>query len=104
MKNRKAERRIEKLKQEELSLTFKPTIPKPSKHCEVTLNVNKYGGNDFLNRVEYHKEKKEKRLESIKSRVIDPDEEEYTFKPNISSKSKQTKRKLSDLYVIIIIK
>jgi hypothetical protein len=91
MKNKKAEKRIEKLKQEEAGLTFKPQI---SKNSDKNLNTV-----DFFKRIEYHNLKKEKKLENIKSKIVDPDVEEYTFKPNISSKAKQTKRSLNDLYV-----
>jgi hypothetical protein len=90
MKNRKAERRIDKLKQEEISLTFRPNIS--------TKTSDKYNNSDFFKRIEYHQLKKEKKLETIKSRIVDPDEEQYTFKPNIG-KSKSMKRSIEDLYV-----
>jgi hypothetical protein len=96
MKNRKAEKRIEKLKQEETTLPFKPNISRSTKTSEKSLAGST---TDFLQRIEYHKLKKEKKLESIKSRIIDPDVEEYTFKPNIGNKAKQTKRSVEDLYV-----
>ena len=62
------------------------------------MDLNKYGGNDFLRRMEYHIIKKEKKIEKIRSEQIDPEDNELTFKPKINNKLTK-KRSIDDLYV-----
>jgi hypothetical protein len=63
------------------------------------VDLSKYGGNDFLSRMEFHKQHHEKKIDEIKSKLPDP-ESNLTFKPNISSTAKNMKRNLDDLFVI----
>ena len=63
-----------------------------------TVDLSKYGGNDFFARMEFHKQHHEKIIDEIKSKLPDP-EADLTFKPNISSTAKTKKRNLNDLFV-----
>ncbi len=63
------------------------------------LDLNKYGGDDFLRRMEYHNIKKGKKIEQLRNEQTDPEEYELTFKPKINKKMTK-KRSVEDLYVI----
>ncbi len=63
------------------------------------LDLNKYGGDDFLRRMEYHNIKKGKKIEKLRNEQTDPEENELTFKPKINNKLTK-KRSVEDLYVI----
>jgi hypothetical protein len=66
----------------------------------VNVNFAKFGGSNFLKRMEYLKEKKEKKLEETRNqKKEDVDEAELTFHPELSSKSKGLKRDINDLFV-----
>jgi hypothetical protein len=66
------------------------------------VDLSKYGGNDFLARMEFHKQHHGKKIDEIKSKLPDP-EAKLTFKPSISSAAKNMKRNLDDLFVKILI-
>jgi hypothetical protein len=57
----------------------------------------------FLERQQIHKAIQDMKLEEIKSKVVDPDAQEYTFKPKLSHMAKNIKRSVNDLYVKYII-
>lgn len=82
-------------KKEEMAYNFKPKTNTDN----INLDLSKYGGEDFLSRVVYHKIKQEKKIEDIRNKYVDPDTLEYTFKPQISKTAKILKRGLNDLYV-----
>lgn len=67
-----------------------------------SIDLSKFGGNDFFTRMEFHKQHHEKILGEIKDKIPDP-ENDLTFKPNISSTAKNMKRNLNDLFVDYII-
>ena len=64
-------------------------------------NINK---NDFYKRAKEFEERKETNLEKIKTTIVDPEEGEYIFKPNITKKAKHIKRTIDDLYKWNIVK
>lgn len=47
----------------------------------------------------FHKYKKEKKLDEIRSKHVDPNAHELTFKPNVTEFAKNMKRSVKDLYV-----
>ena len=59
-----------------------------------------YSNTDFYTRAAKFEEKKEKDLDTIKSKIKEGDKnkEEYTFKPKISKNSRKIKRSIDDLY------
>ena len=93
LKQKKAQERIDKLKAEDEQCTFKPKITKR------IINKN-FSNTDFYTRAAKFEEKKEKDLDTIKSKIKEEDKnkEEYTFKPKISKNSKKIKRSIDDLY------
>ena len=93
LKQKKAQERIDKLKAEDEECTFKPKIKKR------IVNKN-FSNTDFYTRAAKFEEKKERDLDTIKSKIKEEDKnkEEYTFKPKISKNSKKIKRSIDDLY------
>ena len=93
LKQKKAQERVDKLKAEDEECTFKPKVKKR------IFNKN-FSKTDFYTRAAKFEEKKEKDLDTIKSKLKeeDKDKEEYTFKPRISKNSQKMKRSIDDLY------
>ena len=93
LKQKKAQERVDKLKAEDEECTFKPKLKK-------RIYKNNFFNTDFYTRAAKFEEKKEKDLDTIKSKIKDDDKtkEEYTFKPKISKNSKKIKRSIDDLY------
>ena len=93
LKQKKAQERVDKLKAEDEECTFKPKLKK-------RMFKNNFFNTDFYTRAAKFEEKKEKDLDTIKSKLKDDDKykEEYTFKPKISKNSKKIKRSIDDLY------
>ena len=93
LKQKKAQERVDKLKAEDEECTFKPKLKK-------RIYKNNFFNTDFYTRAAKFEEKKEKDLDTIKSKIKDDDKtkEEYTFKPKISKNAKKIKRSIDDLY------
>ena len=93
LKQKKAQERVDKLKAEDEECTFKPKLQK-------RIFKNNFFNTDFYTRAAKFEEKKEKDLDTIKSKIKDGDKskEEYTFKPKILKNSKKIKRSIDDLY------
>jgi hypothetical protein len=81
-----------------MNFSFKPNITKST----ANINMGKYGGSDFLQRVEFHKMRQEKKVEELRSQRVDTDIDELTFTPHLNYKAKGLKRGLDDLFVIYI--
>ncbi len=61
--------------------------------------MNKYGGDNFLSRMDYYYINREKNIEKIINKIVeDTPVEEYTFKPKINPNNNK-KRSIEDLYV-----
>ena len=93
IKQKKAQEKINKLKNEEMQYSFKPKVNKNNN----TLLKTNYS-NDFLKRVEQYEKLKEDKIEQIKTTIIDPDKDDLTFQPKVSKMSKNMKRDINDLY------
>ena len=93
LKQKKAQERVDKLKEEDKECTFKPKLKK-------RIFVKNFSNTDFYTRAAKFEEKKEKDLDTIKSKIKEENKnkEEYTFKPKISKISKKMKRSIDDLY------
>ena len=93
LKQKKAQERVDKLKAEDEECTFKPKLKK-------RMFKNNFFNTDFYTRAAKFEEKKEKDLDTIKSKLKDDDKhkEEYTFKPKISKNAQKIKRSIDDLY------
>ena len=93
LKQKKAQERVDKLKAEDKECTFKPKLKK-------RIFVKNFSNTDFYTRAAKFEEKKEKDLDTIKSKIKEEDKnkEEYTFKPKISKQSRKMKRSIEDLY------
>ena len=93
LKQKKAQERVDKLKAEDQECTFKPKIKKK-------ILKNNFSNTDFYTRAARFEEKKEKDLDTIKSKIKEgeKDKEEYTFKPKISKIAQKKKRSIDDLY------
>jgi hypothetical protein len=87
------EKLFENLQNNDNKFTFKPQIK------TATLDNTKFGGSTFLERTEMYKQKQQKRIEEIKSKIVDPSLVEYTFNPQISEFAQNIKRNRDDLYV-----
>ena len=93
LKQKKAQERVDKLKAEDEECTFKPKLKK-------RIFGKNFSKTDFYTRAAKFEEKKERDLDTIKSKIKerDKDKEEYTFKPKISKNSKKIRRSIDDLY------
>ena len=93
LKQKKAQERVDKLKAEDEECTFKPKLKK-------RIFKNNFFNTDFYTRAAKFEEKKEKDLDTIKSKLKDDEKykEDYTFKPKISKNAKKIKRSIDDLY------
>ena len=60
--------------------------------------MKNFANTDFYTRAAKFEERKGKDLDQIKTTMVDPDQEEYTFKPKISKNAKKIKRNIDDLY------
>jgi hypothetical protein len=82
------------MKEEENNLIFKPQTN------QVTMDMNKVGGANFLDRVSYHKNKVDNKIKEKRSQRVDKNENEYTFHPTVTDKAKKIgKRTVNDLIV-----
>jgi hypothetical protein len=77
-----------------MNYSFKPNVKKSDLD-----NTKQGNATDFLQRVEYFKQKQEKKLEEIRKSIVDPSSIEYTFKPQLSDLAQNMKRNLNDLFV-----
>ena len=92
LKQKKAQERVDKLKAEDEECTFKPKIKKKK------VWMKPFANTDFYARAAQFEERKGKDLNQIKGTMVDPNKEEYTFRPKISKNSKKIKRNINDLY------
>ena len=72
---------------------FKPKLRKNNYRNQSTI-ISK----GFIERNKYYEDLKESRLKKIKTGIVDPDEKELTFKPNISGHKLAKKRSVDDLF------
>ena len=93
LKQKKAKETINKLKNEEMKYSFHPKLNKNNNIYMKTINSN-----DFLARAALFEARKEEKIEQIKTTIIDPDKDEYTFTPKLSYLAKNMKRSINDLY------
>ena len=64
--------------------------------------MTKYGGEDFLERMNFLDSNRKEKLENLKMKSrLQKDLSDYTFHPKIDNKQKDLKRGTKDLYVII---
>ena len=93
LKQKKAQERVDKLKAEDQECTFKPKLKK-------RIVMKNFSNTDFYTRAAKFQEKKEKDLDTIKSKMTEEEKnkEECTFRPKISKNSKKIKRSIDDLY------
>ena len=93
LKQKRAQEKVDKLKSQEMSYSFKPTINKVNPEY-----MNKFNNKDFYSRLEYFEEQKENKKEQIKTTIVDPENAEYSFKPELTEKSKKLTRTIDHLY------
>ncbi len=93
LKQKKAKETLNKLKSEEMKYSFHPKVNKNNNPYMKTINTN-----DFLVRAALFEARKEEKIEQIKTTIIDPDKDEYTFTPKLSYLAKNMKRNINDLY------
>ena len=92
LKQKKAQERVDKLKEEDEKCTFKPKIKKKK------VWLKPFANKDFYARAAKFEVRKENDLNKIKNKIVDPNLPEYTFKPKISKDAKKIKRNIKDLY------
>jgi hypothetical protein len=90
-----AEKKLEKIQEEENKFSFKPQI-KPTIYDATRI------GQNFMQRQQYYRYKQERNLEEIRNNNVDPAEYELTFKPQVSEFAKGIKRSMNDLFVLIL--
>jgi len=93
LKKRKNELKLQKVKEEEEELIFKPKT-----HFSSNKNGLKFNQTDFLKRMSYYKNKHEVKLEEMKGKKINSFIGDFTFKPKLSEIAKRVgKRTVDDL-------
>ena len=89
---------MEKLREENNKYDFKPK----TSSSKLNLDMSKYGGNNFLERMNYLNCSQKEKLENLKMKSrLEKDYSEYTFHPKIDDKLKNYKRSYNDLLVRI---
>ncbi len=95
VKIKRAEKKLNNIKEEENKYTFKPDLDKTlNSNLLSTFKIN----SNFYERQELYKTRLEKKLEKIKNDNPDPHLAEYTFKPQLTELAKTIKRTRDDLY------
>lgn len=68
------------------------------------MDLSKLGGNSFLERMNFHKIKVENKIKDLKSKKVDANETECSFKPKITEKAQKVgKRTIDNLYVSMLL-
>lgn len=93
LKQKRAQEKVDKLKSEEMSYSFKPSIRKSNPKY-----MNKLNNKDFYSRLAYFEEQKESKIEQIKTTLAEPEQVEYSFRPELTKMAKSKKRTIDDLY------
>ena len=96
VKKKKAEMKIQKLKDEENKLIFKPqTISNNS-----ILDLSKVGGEKFFDRMVYYKAKQEEKIRELKDKKVDNTLVDCTHQPKLTEMAKKMKKRtVSNLLV-----
>jgi len=94
LRKRKNELKLQKIKEEEDELIFKPKT-----NLSSNKNGLKFNQTEFLKRMYYFKDKKEGRMEEMRNKKADNYIYDYPFKPKLSEIAKRVgKRTVDDLY------
>src|SRR5574343_424978 len=95
LKKKKNELKLQKIKEEESELLFKPKT-----NFSATKNGKKFNQTDFFQRMSLFRNKHEIKMEEMRNRRVDHRMNDFTFKPKLSKIAEQVgKRTVQDLYV-----